>query len=111
MLPGERSGIASAADIYRRDIYGFWEPTDELFLEAMAKLASQHNIEYLSPFWSHCFFAHRDYDPADEKLSYQELNMKYLPEVSQNMVSGKLSRTGTFYSGLIREYGSIDTPK
>jgi hypothetical protein len=111
ILPGEGGSVASSADIYRRDIYSFWEPADELFLEAMAKLASQNNIEYLSPFWSHCFFAHREYDPADEKLSYQELNMKYLPEVSQNMVSGKFSKTGSFYSDLIKKYGSGGTPR
>jgi len=111
MLPGESGGIAASADVYRRDVYSFWEPADELFLEAMAKLASQNNIEYLSPFWSHCFFAHRAYDPADEKLSYQELNMKFLPEVSQNMVSGKLSKTGSFYSDLAKKYGGSGTSK
>ena len=111
MLPGEGGSIASSADVYRRDIYSFWEPADQLFLEAMAKLASQNNIEYLSPFWSHCFFAYREYDPADEKLSYQELNMKYLPEVSHNMVAGNLSKTGSYYSDLIKKYRSMSTSK
>lgn len=111
MLPGETGGITSAADVYRRDIYGFWEPADELFLEAIAKVASQNNIEYLSPFWSHCLFAHREYDPADEKLSYQQLNMEYLPEVSQKILDGKLSKTGSFYSDLIRKYGKKDNRK
>ena len=111
MLPGEGGSVAASADVYRRDIYSFWEPADELFLEAMAKLASQNNIEYLSPFWSHCFFAHREYEPADEKLSYQQLNMKFLPEVSQNMVSGKLSNTGSFYAELIKKYGGSGTSK
>lgn len=104
MLPGEREGIAASADVYRRDIYSFWRPADELFLEAMAKLASQNNIEYVSPFWSHCFFALREYDPADEELSYQEVNLKYLPEVSRNIVAGALSKTGTYYSDLIRKF-------
>jgi hypothetical protein len=111
MLPGEGGSVAAAADIYRRDIYDFWEPADELFLEAMAKLASQNHIEYVSPFWSHCFFAHRAYDPADEKLSYQELNAKYLPDVSRNMVSGQFSKTGLFYSDLVKKYGGGGTSK
>ncbi len=105
MMPGEASGVASAADIYRRDCYGFWQPADELFLEAMAKLASQNSIEYVSPFWSHCFFAYRTYDSSDEKLSYKELNAAYLPVVVQNMNSGKLTKTGSFYSDLIKKYG------
>jgi len=104
MLPGESESIAASANVYRRDIYSFWRPADELFLEAMAKLASLNNIEYVSPFWSHCFFALREYDSADEKLPYQELNLKYLPEVSKNMVAGKLSKTGFFYSDLIRKF-------
>ncbi len=111
MLPGEGGSIAASAEVYRRDIYSFWEPADELFLESMAKMASQSNIEYLSPFWSHCFFAHRDYDPADEKLSYQELNVKFLPEVSHNMVSGEFSKTGSFYSDLIKKYGGGGSSK
>jgi hypothetical protein len=111
MLPGETGGVAASADVYRRDIYSFWEPADQLFLEAMAKLASQNKIEYVSPFWSHCFFAYREFDPADEKLSYQQLNAKYLPDVSQNMLAGKLTKTGTFYCDLMKKYGGSETAK
>jgi hypothetical protein len=107
MLPGETGGMAAAADIYRRDVYSFWQPADALFLEAMAKLARQNNIEYISPFWSHCFFACRDYDPLDEKLTYQELNRQYLPSVAENMTAGRLSSTGAFYADLIKKYSGM----
>jgi hypothetical protein len=111
MLPGETGGLAGAANVYRRDMYSFWEPADQLFLEAMAKLASQNNIEYISPFWSHCFFAHREYDASDERLSYQEVNMKYLLDVSQNLASPKLSKTGSFYVDLIHKFGQGPSSK
>jgi hypothetical protein len=62
----------------------------ELLLEAMAKIAGENNIEY---------------DPADEKLSYQELSMMYMPVVSHEMMSGRLSETGSSYSTLIKRYG------
>lgn len=105
--PGEGLGVAASAAIYRRDEYGFWEPVDKLFLESMAKVASQNNIEYISPFWSHCFFGSLKYDPSDEQLSYKELNGRFLQAVSTAMQAGTFSGLGRFYSDVIRRYSTV----
>lgn len=105
VAPGEALGVAASAAIYRRDIYSFWEPVDRLFLESIAKVASQKNIEYVSPFWSHCFFAGMKYDPFDETLSYKELNGRFLQAVSATMQAGTFGPLGRFYSDLIHRYG------
>jgi hypothetical protein len=102
---GDGLSLADSANVYRKDYYNFWEPDDKLFLEAMAKVASQNNIEYVSPFWSQCFFSYLDYDPSDEQLSFAEANRKFIRAVSENMRSGQFSGTGRFYSNLIKKYG------
>ena len=107
LAPGEGFGVAASAAIYRRDAYGFWEPVDKLFLGSMAKVASQNKIEYISPFWSHCFFASLRYDASDEKLSYKELNGRFLQAVSANMQAGTSSELGRFYSDLIQRSRTI----
>jgi hypothetical protein len=106
VAPGEGLGVAASAAIYRRDAYGFWEPVDKLFLESMAKVASQNTIEYISPFWSHCFFAALKYDPSDEQLPYKELNGRFVKTVSANMQTGTFSGLGRFYSDMIKRYGT-----
>jgi hypothetical protein len=106
VAPGEGLGVAASAAIYRRDAYGFWEPVDKLFLESMAKVASQNNIEYISPFWSHCFFGSLKYDSSDEQLSYKELNGRFVQTVSANMQTGTFSGLGRSYSDMIRRYST-----
>jgi hypothetical protein len=106
VAPGEGLGVAASANIYRRDSYSFWEPIDSLFLVAMARIARQNRIEYVSPFWSHCFFASMAYDSSDEQRTYAEANRKFVQAVSANMISGTFTPLGRSYSELIRTYGS-----
>lgn len=106
VAPGEGLGVAASTAIYRRDIYGFWEPVDKLFLEAMAKVAVQNKIEYISPFWSHCFYASLKYVPSDDQLSYRELNGRFVQAVSAAMQAGTFSGLGRFYSDIIKRHST-----
>ena len=103
---GEGLDMASTAAVYSKDHYGFWQPVDNLFLEAMAKFAGNNRIEYVSPFWSHCFFANLKYNSLDEQQSYSEANRKFVQTVFKNMQSDKFSGTGLFYSELIKKYSN-----
>jgi hypothetical protein len=102
----EASGPAASATVFRRDYFSFWQPADELFLEAMAKVASENNIEYVSPFWSNCFFSYLKYDPSDEALSFPAMNRKFNQAVFKSMQSDAFSGTGHFYSDLIEKYST-----
>ena len=104
VAPGEGLGIAASAAIYRRDAYGFWEPVDKLFLESMAKVASQNGIEYISPFWSHCFFASLNFEAGDDKLSYKEFNGRFVQAVSADMQAGTFTGLGRSYSDIIKRF-------
>jgi hypothetical protein len=102
---GEGGGPAASANIYRRDNYGFWQPLDRRFLEAMAKLAVKEGVEYVSPFWSHLFFSYIDYDPGDEALPYTMIQQKVNRTAYQDVRDGIFSDTGKFYGELIKKYG------
>ena len=106
IAPGEGIEIAASAAVYRRDAYAFWEPVDRLFLESIAKIAIQNGFEYVSPFWSHCFFCQIPYGADDEGLSYKEFNDKYVSAVSGSLQSGTSSSLGRYYSELIRRCSS-----
>jgi hypothetical protein len=101
-LPGESGPIAATADVFRRDWYTFWTPLDKLFLRTMAKLASRRGIEYVSPFWSGCFFAGLEYRDELDKGSYLAGQQEFNREVFKNLQAGALTDLGRFFSGLVK---------
>jgi hypothetical protein len=84
----------------------FGSPLTSSFWSQWRRFASQNNIEYVSPFWSHCFFASLKYDPADDQLSYKELNGRFVQAVSAAMQAGTFSGLGRLYSDIIKRYGT-----
>ena len=48
--------FATDATISARNLYAFWIPLDEKFLEVMSKYSQVYNVAYLSPFEATNFF-------------------------------------------------------
>lgn len=94
--------IAANEQVFRKDVYGFWEPLDERFLRLIAKIAKQQNIEYMSPFWSTYFFASLPYDDTTKDASFSDLQNMLNKRAISNIVNNKLSPLGEAYSNLIR---------
>ena len=44
-----------------RDPFSFWQPVDIAFLQAMSDFSNYEQVLFISPFWSHYFFAYLDY--------------------------------------------------
>ncbi len=57
--PGENEGMATSEKVFKRNIWSFWTPLDQRFLTAVDAFARAENLTYLSPFWSHLYFARR----------------------------------------------------
>jgi hypothetical protein len=55
-------GTLSLDQLCARDPFGFWAPVDTAFLSALADFANYGQLSYISPFWSHYFFAYLDYN-------------------------------------------------
>ncbi len=95
--------IAANNEIFKRDVFGFWAPLDQRYLLAMARLARQERVDYISPFWTNYLFAYIDYEGENHYgASYEELRDKANRAFLQNIVNGNFSSTGEFYGQMIR---------
>ncbi|MBI3952206.1 MAG: hypothetical protein HY314_17290, partial [Acidobacteria bacterium] len=88
---------------FRRDVFSFWQPLDQKFLEILVKLAQTQRLEFVSAFWSKYFFAYLDYDERTSRMSYRELREQVDRAASQNIVAGRFSQTGLRYGQLIAQ--------
>ena len=55
------NNLATDAEISARNLYAFWVPLDEKFLEVMSKYSQVYNVVYVSPFEATNFLAYIDY--------------------------------------------------
>jgi len=90
------------SELFRRDVFSFWAPLDRQFLAAMVKFARTQGVEYVSPFWTGCFFAYVDYDKSNSNLPYKELSAIQNQSAASNLLKGKFTSTGEFYKTLIQ---------
>lgn len=95
--PGGGNNVAATSEIFRRDVYSFWQPLDIKFIKMVLHLAEEEKISLVSFFWSNFFFSYLDYSPELEKLSYRDLVRRNNRLVYQNMLEGKLSPVGEFF--------------
>jgi hypothetical protein len=47
---------AGSPTILGRNVYSFWEPLDQEFLQVLTKLAYYGSLDFISPFWGDWFF-------------------------------------------------------
>jgi hypothetical protein len=100
--PGEGESIAANEAIFQRDLWSFWAPLDQRFLALVDRLAREEGLAYVSPFWSHQYFAYLEYDASLDGGPYREVNGRYLQQVRAAVQEGRLSPLGTFLKDLRR---------
>jgi hypothetical protein len=95
---------AASGPIFARDVFDFWAPLDQAFIETIMRWASAKGVEFLSFFWSKYFFAYVDYAPAQERLS--PVHLLHLTDAAAvaSLLRGELSSTGIRYRTLIAAY-------
>lgn len=98
----EQGAGAAWAKIISRDVYRFWQPLDQKFLEVVVKLARYKGIEFVSPFWSNYFFAYLDYGLTTKYRSASDLLKLAQKQAVKNASSGSLTQTGLKYKKLIK---------
>ena len=94
--PGEGQGIAANESVFQRDLWSFWAPLDQRFLDLVDRFARQEGVVFVSPFWSHQYFAYLEYDPSLDGRPYREVNARYLRQVPAAAEGGGLSTAGDF---------------
>lgn len=88
-------------EVFTRDVYGFWEPLDIRFIEAVLKIAQDQGFAYVSFFWSKYFFAYLDYDSAREERSAKALVRLSNQAAVENLQAGAVSETGAALEHLL----------
>ena len=90
-----------------RNVFSFWAPLDQQFIQAMVKLATIKQMDFMSVNWSMHFFSYLDYDSTERacggRCSFPELNRQAYSAARQALRQGSLSDTGRTYSALIRQ--------
>jgi hypothetical protein len=99
--PREVRSIASNEAVFQRDLWSFWAPLDQRFLRLVDRFARQEGVAFVSPFWSHQYFAYLEYDPALDGRPYRTVNARYLQRVRAAVERGELSPTGRFVRRLL----------
>lgn len=92
---------AAWAKILSRDVFEFWQPLDQKFLELFVKLARYKGVEFISPFWSNYFFTYLDYDFRTKRADSGTLLKSTAKEAFKNVQKGQFSQTGLKYQELI----------
>lgn len=96
------SGDLGAQDIYSRDVYSFWEPLDQQFLEIIYKVANLKRIDVVAPFWSTYFFAYLDYnDSSLRSLTPEQLLVRAQLAAVGPIERKELTATGQKYRAIV----------
>ena len=104
----EGLGFTTDAKISARNMYAFWIPLDEKFLEVMTKYAQVYDVNFISPFEGTIFFAYLNYTSTTANVPYAQARQVMGQAAGQNIAEGIVSPLGCYYQGLIREQSALD---
>ena len=96
---------------FSRNVYSFWQPLDQHWLEIFNKVAHYKGLSFWTPYWSTYFFVYLDYDDPDvtalrEAKDYNGLS-NLAGQLSAGPVkdyvngTGSLTATGQTYCDII----------
>jgi len=91
---GRELNRISPVEAFGRDMYSFWQPLDEHFIELVVSLAHRIDAEFCSFFWMKYLYGYIDYSADTERLEPGE-RMKMSDRVAdENIRKGVLTATG-----------------
>lgn len=100
-VSGRELGRTTPAEAFRRDVFSFWSPLDQRFVQILARWAWTAGAHLVSFFWSTYLFAYLDYDPTTAVLPYGALRARVDRQVVHSLLTGQASPTGQRLKTLI----------
>jgi hypothetical protein len=94
---------ASQPTIFSRDVYSFWIPLDQKFLEVMVKLSHHLKLEFLSLYWMQYLYGYLEYDQQTGAMKPVPLSKKVNGVAYKNIILNEPSQTGLTLQRLIKE--------
>ena len=100
------SGTAYQANdfttIIGRDVFSFWEPLDEKFIQVLTAISQANNIEFVSFFWVREFYAYLDYNQY-HKTPLDQINPIITTISVANSRNNIFSPLGLFFQNWISQ--------
>jgi hypothetical protein len=106
-------GSDPLADIRARDMFSFWAPLDEQFLNLIGGLANYKHFDYVSGFGHYNWFALTNYNSlqnppvypstnsSQNEASDEQVTTMQNESAKQSLANGQLSTTGKAYQAII----------
>jgi PKD repeat protein len=96
-----KGGAATDATAFSREVYSFWAPLDQRFLEFHMKVGHHYGFSATGPAWSRYFFAYLDYGALDlEGLSPLEILDRANAAAGIAVLEGRTTSTGNLFRDL-----------
>lgn len=87
---------------FARDVFSFWQPLDQKFLEMMVNLSHLIDAEFCSFFWMKYFYGYVEFGRRTRRLSDSELIQASEKAAAKEIVSGRMNKTGEKLRSLIK---------
>ncbi|MGE5256738.1 MAG: hypothetical protein ACM3KE_08720 [Hyphomicrobiales bacterium] len=100
-VAGREIDYISPVKAFRRDVFSFWQPLDQNFIQLVVNLARTIDAQFCSFFWMQYFFSYVDCTSETDHLTYQQLNKLNNSTAWENIQKGILSPTGERFRQLI----------
>jgi len=97
-------GSISPVKAFARDVYSFWQPLDEMFLEIIVNLCRKIDAEFCSFFWMKYLYGYLDYDMSTKNLLPQELIAKIDRVAGRRILANTPSGTGNKFKFLVASH-------
>jgi hypothetical protein len=99
----ETPNVTGITAVYRRDVFGFWEPLDMQFLEVTGRFARSIGTQYVSAYWTNMFFSYVDWTPETAHMTYRQLNAELSAQrTAEAWLAGRITCAGRSYREVIR---------
>jgi hypothetical protein len=89
--------LGDTETIMNRDVYSFWYPLDERFIQDIMNLADATGMDFVSFFWTRNLLSYLDYDSTSHNLTTAEYNRLINQASLANLQNGTLSPLGQYF--------------
>jgi hypothetical protein len=104
--PSEIASGVNSTEIFAREVYLYWAPLDQRFLEINTKIAHQYGFAMLGMAWTRYYFAYlTPGDPSLVGLTSSQLITRANDVAGLAMLNGQVSSTGVVFKQLAQGEG------
>jgi hypothetical protein len=93
--------LGDTEKIMNRDVYSFWYPLDERFIQNIMNLADATGMDFVSFFWTRNLLSYLDYNNTPHNLTTAEYNRLINQASLGNLKQDKLSPLGQYFQQVL----------